>query len=447
MSTFITSSITWNGIENLQYFLKPMFIGKSPYETQGIRVMPNVKSGQKLNFFGTASKLLKAYVVGFNAANGTTYTQRTLTTYRMKAEAADDANDFYQTVMEQATNVDDWNNIEGTVLKDIITTIYMNAVKSDIYREFWLNDVYKETLDANGHYSGTADTDYNAFAGMWKTLMADAATSPSATQIKRVAFTNGATAQVDTITLTTGSSGNLIITLMGVSYTVAYGTSLAVTAALFVTTHAAAILLRGVTVANPSGAVLTFTAVVAGEPFGSPAIASASDITASGGTVNTTANVDADELASGEAEDMFKALYKGCDKVLKEVPKNEKVFLVSDSVYENYEDYLETLGTERSHMLLETGQDVLTYRGIPVINVGWDTHLEADFPHNSGENPGYPHRVIYTQIYNLVLGIDSMSQYTGFKFWYNMDQEQNRFRTKLVMGVNYVFNKLTAVGY
>jgi hypothetical protein len=450
MSTFITSSVTWNGKENLEYFLTPMFIGKSPYQTQGVRIIPNVKSGQKLNYFGAASKILKAYAKGFSAANGTTYTQRTLTTYRMKAEAADDANDFYQTVFEYATRTDDWNNLDGTMLKQILQTLYSNAVESDVYRQFWLNDTNKETLDTNGHFSGTADTDYNAYDGMWKMLMDNAATSPSTTQIKRVAFTNGATAQVDTITLTTGSSGSLIITLMGVDYTQVYATSLAATAAAFVVSHAAAMLLRGVTLANPSGAALTFTSTIAGQPFGSPAIASASDITASGGTVNTTANVDADELASGEAEDMFLALYNGADKTLKQMTKKEKVFLVSDSVFENYETYLETLGTERSHLKLENGnviEDVLYYRGIPVLRMGWDVHLDADFPHNTGENPGYPHRVIYTHIYNLVLGIDSLNQFNGTRMWYNEDEEENRFRTKLVMGCQYVHNKLTAVGY
>ena len=58
---FITTSITWTGKQNLEYFLRPMFIGKSPWETQGVRVIPNVQSTLKLNYFGVANKLLKAY--------------------------------------------------------------------------------------------------------------------------------------------------------------------------------------------------------------------------------------------------------------------------------------------------------------------------------------------------------------------------------------------------
>lgn len=444
MASFITSSITWNGKENLDYFLRPMFIGKSPWDTQGVRVISNVKSSQKLNYFGVASKLLKAYVKGFNAATGTTYTQRTLTTYRMKAEAADDANDFYQTVFEQATRVDDWNNLDGTMLKEIIAEIYRNAVASDVFRQFWLSDTAKETLDANGNESGTADTDYNAYDGMWAILMDDAAVSPSDTQIKRVAFSNGAIAQVSTVTLT-GTSGTANINVNGVDYLATFNTSLTQTAADFVTSHATALAARGIVVTSSTADVI-LTAAIAGTPFAAPTITNVTTNLA-GSVAATTANTAPADLSAGESEDMFLALYQGADKVLKQVPKMSKVFLVTDSVYENYETYLESLGTERAHIKLENGYEALSYRGIPVLNLGWDVHLEADFPHASGENPAYPHRVIYTTTDNLVLGIDSMNQFNGTKMWYNEDEEENRFRTKLVMGVQYVHNKLVALGY
>ena len=445
MSTFITSTVSWGGKENFDYFLKPMFIGKSPFQTQGVRIIPNIKSGQKLNYFGAASKLLKAYVVGFNAATGTTYTQRTLTTYRMKAEAADDANDFYQTVFEYATRTDDWNNMDGTILKKILQELYSNAVESDVYRQFWLSDTAKEQL-TSGLKNGTADADYNAYDGMWKLLVADAALTPSATQIKRVAFSNSAVAEVDTVTLT-GSSGTCNVIIGGVSYLATFDTSITVTNNNFRTLYAAALLLRDIVLSGT--ATIIMTSNIAGQPLPVTTVSAAITGDLTGSKADTTANTDADALASGEAEDMFLALYQGADKVLKQTPKNEKVFLVTDTVFENYETYLETLGTERSQMLLENGHtiEVLKYRGIAVINLGWDVHLDADFPSNASEFPGYPHRVIYTHIYNLVLGIDSMNQFNGTKMWFNLDEEQNRFRTKLVMGCNYVHNKMTALGY
>lgn len=451
MATFITKDYTWNGKENLDYFLKPMFIGKQPWETQGVRVMPNVKSSQRLNYFGAAAKILKAYQKGFNAAAGTTLTQRVITTHRMKAEAADDANDFYETVFEEATRVDDWNNLDGTMLKEIIATIYRNAVASDVFRQFWLNDEDKETLDGTTNLpNGVADEDYNAYDGMWKLLMGDAAENPNESQIKRIAFSNGAVAQECEVTFT-GSSGTANLTIGGITYLVTWDTDLTTTLANWLTstygttTIVAHLASRGIT-ATSAAAVLTLLSSIPGQPFAVPTVANASGNLA--GTNNTTqANVAPADLTAGQSEDMFLALYNGADKVLKQIPKAGKVFLVSDSVYENYETYLESLGTERAHIKLENGYEGLSYRGIPVINVGWDIHLEADFAHVEGENPAYLHRVIYTDVNNLVLGIDSMNQFNGTRMWYNEDEEENRFRSKLVMGVQYVHNKLTALGY
>jgi len=442
MATFITTSITWAGKENLDYFLRPMFIGQSPWETQGVRIIPNVQSTMKLNYFGTVSKILKAYAKGFNAASGTTYTQRDLTVVRMKAEAADDALDFYQTVFEQGLRKDDWNNLDGTFLKNIIIELYRNAVRSDVFRQFWLNDTNKETV-TSGVIDGSADVDYNAFQGMWDRLIDNAATSPSDTQIFRHTVEDGAVAEVNTVTLT-GTSGTANVTVGGVNYLATFNTSLNQTHADFVALHAAALALRGITLTGTTTAI--FTSAVPGQPIPDPTVTNVTGDLA-GANVDTTPNTAPSALAAGESEDIFLALYQGADKVLKSVPKNQKVLLVSDLVLENYITYLESLGTERAHMLLEDGMEFYTYRGIRIIAPGWDVHLEADFPHASGTLYAYPHRVIYTSLDNLVLGMDALSQFNETKMWYNEDEEENRFRTKMVLGTQYVHNKLVAVAY
>ena len=143
MANFITTSITWAGKENFDKLLKPLFIGKSPFETKGIRIMPNIQSVQKLNYWGAVTKVLKAYSKGFDPATGSTYTQRSITVYQMKAEMAQDANEFWQTVYEQllAKGVE-WNDISKASgqLQATVVEIFMNAFESDVYRQFWLND-------------------------------------------------------------------------------------------------------------------------------------------------------------------------------------------------------------------------------------------------------------------------------------------------------------------
>lgn len=442
---FITTSITWEGKQNMDYFIKPMFIGKSPMETKGVRIIPNVQSKMKLNYFGAASKLLKAYAKGFSGASGVTYTQRDIEVYRMKAEAADDASAFYQTVFEQGLNKADWNDLSTTDLKNIILEIYRNAVASDVYRQFWLNNTYKETV-SSGTYTGTADADYSAFDGIWQLIFENAATSPTSTQIKRVTYTTAAVAQVDTLTFT-GSSGTANVTVNGVNYLATFDTDLATTAANFVTTHAAALALRDITLTYPgSGDAVVFTSAIPGQPFAAVTIANVTTNLA-GSRAATTANTAPDALAAGEAEDIFKALWEGAPKVLKSIPKKQKVLLVTDTILENYITYLEGLGTERANTTLIDGLEFYTYRGIPIISVEWDTHLDADFAHQSSELPGYPHRVIYTALGNLVLGLDAASNYNQTMMWYNKDEEENRFRTKLIIGANYVHNELMAVTY
>jgi hypothetical protein len=442
MANFITTSITWAGKENLDYFLRPMFIGQTPWQTEGVRVIPNIQSSQKLNYFGAAAKILKAYTKGFTGATGAAYTQRTLTTVRMKAEASDDALEFYNTVFEQGLKTDDWNNLDGTQLKAIIVELYRNAVRSDIFRQFWLADTNKEQL-TTGVINGTADTDYNAFDGMWKLLIANASTTPSDTQIQRIAISDGAVAQVNTFTFT-GTTGTANMVLAGKNYLFTFASSITASTTAFVATHAAAFLARGIVLTGTATAILT--SAIPGQPIPTPAIgALTGDI--SGSNVATTANTAPAALAAGEAEATLVLLYAGADKVLKSVPNNEKVFLVSDLFLENYQSYLESLGNVTSQFIIENGRPVYTFRGIKLVAPGWDLHLNADFPHVSGSLYGYPHRVIYTSLDNLVLGIDSLNQFNETKMWYNPDLEENRFRSKLVMGCQYVHNKLVALAY
>ncbi len=443
-STLITTSVSWGGKENLKYFLKPMFIGKTPWETQGVRVLDNIQSGQNLNYFSSVSKILKAYTAGFNTAGASTYTQRAMNVYRLKAESADDANDFYQTVFEQALRKDDWNALDGTMMKGILSELYQNAIKSDVFRIFWLAEPYKETV-SSGVITGTADADYRQLTdgGMWYKLMANASTTPSATQIYREEISNTAVAQVDTVTLT-GTAGTANVTVGGVAYLATFNTNLNTTHADFVALHAAALLLRGITLTGTTTAI--FTSTVPGMEQPAPTVANVVANLA-GGNVATTPNTAPIDLAAGEAEDTFLDLITNCNIALKQIPKNNKVLLVDRATFENYQLYLEVQSTERGQLLLENGIEFLTYRGIKVICMDWDQHLDADFPHVSTENPAYNNRVIYTAIDNLVMGMDSMNQYNQTKFWYNADEEQNRFRTKLIMGANYIHNKLVAVAY
>lgn len=453
MANFITTSITWEGKSNFEKLLKPLFIGKSPFETKGVRIMPNIQSKTFLNLWGSASKVLKAYAKGFNAADGATYTRKSIDVFQMKAEMAEDGNEFWQTVYEQllakGVDMNDLSKASGQ-LQATVVEIFMKAFESDVYRQFWLNDINKETV-SGGFQTGTADVDYNAYNGMWKKLVDDSAASPSSTQIKAFDYDASAVKQVRTGT-TTGTSGTATFTWQGVAYLLTFNSSLTTTNADFATANAAAFLLRGV-VLTASVATLIMTSSVPGQPFALPVYANVTGDLA-GSMASTTANTAPTDLSADDALNQFKTMYVGSDPVLKALKKTEKVFLVDGDTYENYLSTLEgwktstpLFSSENGRTQMIDGIEFLTYRGIPIINLDWENDLEADFAHATGERPARPYRIIYTAINNLVLGIDAMSDFSKFEFWYNKDEQENRYRMQTKMGAGYVFNNIVSLSY
>jgi hypothetical protein len=355
---------------------------------------------------------------------------------------SEDAHVFAQTVLETALGKGvSWNDLESAApeLRNAITGIFTEAVQRDIFRKFWLNDTAKETI-SGGFSTGTADADYNEFDGIWKLLMADAATSPSASQIKRVAINNGAVAQVDDVTLT-GTSGTANVPINGVNYLATFATDLNTTVANFVSTHAAGLALRKVTLTVASNKIRV-TSAEAGRPVNIGTIATVSGNLA-GTTASVTANTVAAALAADEAIATLKSLYEGAFKELKGLPASEKKFYVSDAVYDNYLATLEGDTSGAGTKLIQDGVMTLYYRGIEVVPMGWNVYIDADFLSQYST----PHRIIYTAPSNLVLALDATSDFSQAEAWYNKDEQENRFRMQMKMGAQYVFNRLTAVAY
>ena len=449
MANFITTSVSWAGKETFDYLIKPMFVGKSPLETEGIRVMPNVQDKQLLNYFNPVAKMLKAAAVGFSGSTGATYTQRTLEVYKLKAEQETDATVFYNTVFGQLLAKGNWNDLsvsdKAAMLQKVLTEMFMMGLASDVYRQAWLADTVKEGVTSSVQ-NGVADTAYNMYDGFWKLIMNNAATAPSATQIKRIAVTDGAVAQVQTVTMSVDAAGSGNINIDGVDYLSTRDTNATTTFNNFRTAYSTALAARGYALSGTS--TLIVTATIVGRPMQAITFTSVSGTYACT-IAATVANTAPAALSAGEAHTILTSLWTGAPKELKQIPKNMKAFYVGDLVYENLIAYLESTGwTTAGYANLVNGtQEILTFRGIPVINLGWDYHLDADFAHVSTELWAYPHRVIYSAYDNLILGIDGANEFNSYDFWFNKDLEMNRWRAKLIMGVQYAHPKLMAVAY
>jgi len=439
-SGFITNGSEFHGKENEDIIIRPMFLGQLPKE-MGIRIIPSVKSSVKLTFFGTVSKILKAYADGFQGGSGSTIKQKKLTLEEFKAEAEYSKQTYKDTILENITNVGGkkQNDITGTDVLKAEVAVFMNGVVDDVRRIFWLGDTDKKTL-TSGYYSTTADVNYNVIDGIWKALMDDAATSPTGEQIKRIALANGAVAQTVTETLASTTAGTITLTINGVAYSQAYATSVAATVTAWLASHTTALAARGITVASGGSGAIVVTAALSGQPFTlvETSAGTGGDWTASAVTANTAAQ----SLGTDEAVNTFKLMYEGSNKILKSMAAKKLVRIyATDTMIENYMSTLEALGTEAAHKAIVDGIERLTWRGIPIIPMDIDAYLSADF------NEPYPHRAIMTVPDNLCMVVNGASDIAETRFWFNEDENTNRQRTQFEFGADYILPELITVAY
>ena len=148
-------------------------------------------------------------------------------------------------------------------------------------------------------------------------------------------------------------------------------------------------------------------------------------------------------LAPGDSKDIFSKMYKAQSLALKGIPKAAKRFMVSRSVYENYEDYLETIGGgDAGRSALINGVESLAYRGIPLVEMPyWDEYSETDL------NQPDKHLVLLTTPANLVVATDTMSSMNNVKVRFEEFTETTDYKVKFKLGSNYVHPSLMVAAY
>lgn len=439
-SGFVTNGYEFKGKEMEDIVLRPIFMGTLPNE-MGIKVVMDVKSKTKLTFFGPVSKILKAYADGWTGGSASTKKQKELILKEFKAENSYSKQDYKNTVMENITQKGGDNAIDGTAVMKAELELFMSGIKEDVRRIFWLGDTAKKTVatvSSTQVYTSTADADYNVIDGLWKAITGQAATSPTADQVKRIAISNGAVAQVTTHTLT-GTSGTANITINGITFLATFTTNLTTSAANFVTTHTAALAAMGITVTSSSANVI-LTATIAGAPFVSTAAAANVSGDMAGSVAQTTANTAPAALGTDEAKETFKLMITGSNKILKSMLKEAR-FYATDTMIENYVNTLEALGTEAAHKAVVDGIERLTYRGIPIIPMNVDQHLEADFVN------AYPHRAILTIPNNLCLVMNTSTDWAETVTWFEKKDNKNMIRSQFEFGADFILPELVTVAY
>lgn len=122
-------------------------------------------------------------------------------------------------------------------------------------------------------------------------------------------------------------------------------------------------------------------------------------------TKNAAATFALQALAADEALTIFEGIWALADPRLKS--DNTKVLMVTNSIFENYRQSLQTKGTPQDVTLTTEGFPELKWNSIPVRNMEilWDLPILTDFEQlNTGLAWDKPHRALLTVPANLPVG-------------------------------------------
>lgn len=162
--------------------------------------------------------------------------------------------------------------------------------------------------------------------------------------------------------------------------------------------------------------------------------------------VNTLPNQHNSVLTADQAYNTLKALWEGAPILLKQIPKNQKVFWVTGSMYENlYASYeSKQYGTELQFKYMVDGVDQLSFRGVPVRPL-WVADLSLE---NDTSNPYYDllrHFAIYTIPSNHVIGVENASDLNNVEICYDCRTKTTLIQGEMRFGYQYVHCDLVAL--
>ena len=121
--------------------LEPLFLGQD--YMQYMDVMPNVAGTIVLDRFQALSGITKEFAAGteFTSETGEKGATVTITPKRMEAEIAFAGNSLFNKMKGQLMKGGhDFDNVDGTVVKNILLDLIGQGVQSDFNRQLWLSD-------------------------------------------------------------------------------------------------------------------------------------------------------------------------------------------------------------------------------------------------------------------------------------------------------------------
>lgn len=145
--------------------LEPLFMGQD--YMQYFDVMPNVSGTIVVDKFKQLGNVTTAFEqTAFDASAGSDIGDTiTITPVRREAEIAFAGNSLYNKIKGQLMRGGhDFNNVDGTVVKQILLDLIGQGVKSDFNKQLFLSNNSGSGTGAFDHYDGIFDVAFNASA-------------------------------------------------------------------------------------------------------------------------------------------------------------------------------------------------------------------------------------------------------------------------------------------
>jgi len=156
-----------------------------------------------------------------------------------------------------------------------------------------------------------------------------------------------------------------------------------------------------------------------------------------------------DALATDRAVLVLRNLYQNADKRLKH--NKDKFFVLTDSLVDNYQTWLESQGVDSSFTRVQAGErgqfdTGLRFRGIPIYCFDfWDRTIRADF--DNGASYYQPHRAILTVKENLPIGVDGVEATKSMTQFYLPKEETTNWKGGYKIDAKVLLSYMIQVAY
>jgi hypothetical protein len=132
---------TYQGRELETIFFRPMLSGPDAREL-GIKVMYNTPMPTTLNFWRHSDNILRKFSAGWAGGVSPAKFQKTIELFKVKAEMAYTASDYFGLVWEQIATRPDVNfeDLSGTELEEAETELFRISLAESIRATMWLGD-------------------------------------------------------------------------------------------------------------------------------------------------------------------------------------------------------------------------------------------------------------------------------------------------------------------